>query len=79
MLNILVSVLAPSMRMLFSSATYLRLCSFKATVFAPLTRMLFHYRHLFMFVFFHVSVCSLLVPCMLKFYSIARGYEDIKQ
>jgi len=36
-------------------------------------RMLFHRRHISVFVFFHVSACILLLPCMLKSTALRVG------
>jgi len=66
-INIIATVLVPSMRMLFVCTTYLCLLSFKVTVLAPSRLMFFCYRYIFKLVFFHVLVCSLFVPCLLKF------------
>jgi len=36
-------------------------------------RLLFYYRHIFTFVFFHVFACSLLLPCMLTSTALRVG------
>jgi len=46
---------------------------------APSVRVLFCYRHISMFVFFRVSMCYLLTPLILKFYTIVFMCEDVKE
>jgi len=61
------------MRLLFTSGKGLYLfldipglCFIKVFVVAPFKRMLLYYRHISIFMSFHVSVNPLLLPCMFK-------------
>jgi len=66
------------MRVLFTSATYLVFQ--QSNRVSAIKHMLFCYRLISVSVFFHLSVCSLLVPCVhLKYYLVACGCEDIIQ
>jgi len=39
--------------------------------------MLFYYRHISIFVFFRVFVCSLLLPCVLKSTALLAGVKAL--
>jgi len=39
--------------------------------------MLFYYRHISMFVSFHVSLCSLLLSCMFKLTALCAGVKTL--
>jgi len=41
--------------------------------------MLVYYRYIYIYAFFHVFVCSLLLSYMLEGYWVARGSEDVIQ
>jgi len=77
MLSIIATSLGPATRTIFASTTYLCLRSFYATALAPPMRMLSYYCHVSMLVFFHVSVCSLLLSCVRTFYSVRCGSKEL--
>jgi len=76
-LNIGATVLTPSMRVLFTSPTYPYAHVSSIIVLAPFKRMLFCCRHIFIFVFFHVLVCSLLLRCMLGSPALRVGVKTL--
>ena len=50
-------------------------CVHQSNCVSASKRMLFYYRHISIFVFFHVFECSLLLPCMLKSYALCVGMK----
>jgi len=46
---------------------------------SAIKRIVFYYRHVYIFVFFHVFVFSLLLRCMFKVKRIACGSGDLTQ
>jgi len=66
----------PSMRVFFASSTHLCLCFIKVIVLTPSSVYSYITAALSIFMF-HVSVCSLLVPCMLKSIALRVGVKTI--
>jgi len=64
-LNIIITVLVPPMRVPFASGTYPCLCFFKVAVLAPSKGILFITATYLQYVRIILSVCSLLLPYML--------------
>ena len=60
------------------SQNYAAVLNMGVTPLAPSVRMVVFLPHMSVLVFFHQSVCSLLVPCLWKFCCVVCGFENVK-
>jgi len=75
--NILTTVKLSSMCVTFAITSYLCLCFIKVIVLVPWIVCFSTTATYLSSCFFHVFLCSLLLPCILKVYCIKCGIEDL--
>jgi len=77
-LNILATVVALSMFMFIPSVKYLCVCFVKVIMIEPCSVYFsITATYLSVFVFFHVSVCSLSIPCILESTALCVGVKTL--
>jgi len=67
-----ITVMAPFMRVPFMLVEF-----HQSNCASAMKRMFFYYRHVPIFVFFRVFVCSLLLPCTLKSSALRVGVKAL--